>query len=355
MNYKNILVTGGAGFVGSNIATRLKEYFPRTTVTALDNLSRKGSELTLPRLQEHGVVFRHGDVRKREDLALDDIDLIIECSAEPSVMAGVTSSPEYLIHTNLLGAINCFELARTSGADVVFLSTSRVYPVGLLNNLSYHETATRFELDQKQKIPGASNNGISEEFPMSGARTLYGATKLSAELILNEYVENYHINAIVDRFGVIAGPWQMGKVDQGFIALWIAHHVFGKPLSYIGFGGIGKQVRDVIHVDDVFDLLIKQLDSIEEHSGKMYNIGGGRQRSISLVELTTLCEKITGKSIRMSHVKETRPGDVRIYISDNTKFVKASGWKPKRSLETIITDVTRWIRDNASILERVIE
>lgn len=353
MKYKNILITGGAGFVGSNIAIKLKENFPRIAVTALDNLSRKGSELTLPRLREHGVTFVHGDVRKSEDLEFDDVDLIIECSAEPSVMAGVTSSPQYLIHTNLLGAINCFELARTNGVDVVFLSTSRVYPVGLLNDLSFHETETRFELDQKQKIPGASGAGISEEFPLTGARTLYGATKLSAELLLTEYSKNYHINAIIDRFGVIAGPWQMGKVDQGFIALWIAHHVHGKPLTYIGFEGKGKQVRDVVHVDDVFDLLLMQLNDIAKHSGKVFNAGGGKGNSISLLELTRLCQTITKNKIVLREDLKTRDGDVRIYISDISTIMKQTGWKPKKDVTQIVSDTYHWIVDNKNLLRGI--
>ncbi|EKD87451.1 MAG: hypothetical protein ACD_36C00075G0001, partial [uncultured bacterium] len=222
MSYKNILVTGGAGFVGSNIAIKFKEHFPNIIVTAFDNLSRVGSELTLPRLLEHGVTFRHGDVRKREDLT-GTFDCIIECSAEPSVMAGVTTSPQYLIQTNLVGAMNCFELAREQHADVVFLSTSRVYPVSPLNDLRFHETETRFELDQMK-------NGISTDFPLNGLRSLYGATKLAAELLIMEYAANYHLHAVIDRFGVIAGPWQMGKVDQGILARWVAHHVFKKPL-----------------------------------------------------------------------------------------------------------------------------
>lgn len=354
MKYKNILVTGGAGFVGSNIAIKLKEHFPHISVISLDNLSRKGSELTLPRLFEHGIVFRHGDVRKRDDLSFDNIDLIIECSAEPSVMAGVTSSPNYLIHTNLLGAINCYELAREQGADVVFLSTSRVYPVKLLNDLTHQETNTRFELDARQSIIGAGSDGISEEFPLAGVRTLYGTTKLSAEMLLSEYLENYGIHGIIDRFGVIAGPWQMGKIDQGFMALWVAHHVYGQPLSYIGFGGKGKQVRDVLHIDDVLDILLLQIENMKSYSGSVFNIGGGRENSTSLLELTNLCQKIIGKNIDMKSVPDTRQGDVRIYISDLAKIIKQSGWRPKKNIETIIDDTYRWIVDNKEKLSTVL-
>lgn len=355
MKYKNVLVTGGAGFVGSTIAVNLKKHFPNISVTSLDNLSRRGSELIIPRLKTHGVIWKYGDVRKSEDLDIKPVDLVIECSAEPSVLGGITSSPRYLVSTNLLGAVNCFELARAQGADVIFLSTSRVYPVDGLNNLAYRETETRFDLKDNQNIPGASSEGIGEVFPIDGTRTLYGATKLSSELLLREYCQNYGTHAVIDRFGVIAGPWQMGRVDQGFIALWVAHHLYGKPLRYIGFGGKGKQVRDVIHVDDVFNLLVLQLETLERYKGEVYNAGGGRANSVSLQELTGLCQKIGLKQVVMKASSEERPGDVRIYLTDNTKITKNTGWKPERTLEAIVGDTYRWVRDHRQQLESILE
>ena len=178
--YHNILVTGGAGFVGSNLALWLKRRYADATVIALDNLKRRGSEATLPRLRQGGVEFTHGDVRNAEDLRLDarKIDLIVECSAEPSVLAGYGEAPDYLLNTNLIGTINCMDLARRTGADVVFLSTSRVYPIATLNALKLHEEPTRFALDAEQSIYGVSERGISERFPLEGARSMYGATKL---------------------------------------------------------------------------------------------------------------------------------------------------------------------------------
>ena len=132
-----LLITGGAGFVGSNLALDFKKNNPETHIIALDNLKRRGSELNLPRLKEDGIEFIHGDIRNKEDLeGTGKADLIIECSAEPSVMAGYNSSPEYLINTNLLGTVNCLEYARKCDADVVFLSTSRVYPVRTINHRS---------------------------------------------------------------------------------------------------------------------------------------------------------------------------------------------------------------------------
>lgn len=354
MKYKKILVTGGAGFVGSNICLKLKEQFPDIKITAFDNLIRRGSELNLPRFKKNGVGFIRGDVRNKEDLKLSDIDLIIECSAEPSVMAGVNSTPEYLIDTNLIGALNCFELARRNNSDVVFLSTSRIYPVESLNSLSFKEEKTRFSLTNNQSVRGGSGEGVSEDFPLDGVRTMYGATKLSAEFMLLEYINNYGIKGIINRCGLITGPWQMGKVDQGVVVLWMAKHIYKKPLSYIGFGGKGKQVRDIIDIDDLFDLLKIQLENIGRYSGQIFNVGGGKENSLSLLELTNYCREISGNKVDIKRVKEERPGDVRIYIGDNSKITKLSGWYPKKSTTTTLEDIYKWIKNNKIMLEPVL-
>lgn len=355
MRYKKILVTGGAGFVGSNLCLKLKQHYPNIKVIALDNLSRHGSELNVPRLKKAGIQFIKADVRFKKDLNFKKLDLLIECSAEPSVMAGVNSSPEYLLETNLVGALNCFELVRKNQADVIFLSTSRVYPIKKLNSLKFIEKATRFELSAKQKIPGVSQKGISEKFPLDGIRSLYGSTKLCAELILQEYLENYQIRGVINRFGLIAGPWQMGKVDQGVIALWLARHVFQKPLTYIGFGGKGKQVRDVLHVDDVFEIINLQLKNLSQFNGQIYNLGGGLKNSLSLKELTLSCQKITGRKIKINSTSKTRAGDVRIYITDNSKIKKQTNWKPKRGLEETLEDIYNWIIKHQDKLGAILE
>src|SRR5262249_58218909 len=141
----------------------------------LDNLYRRGSALNLPRLEEAGIEFVEGDVREPSDLgALPKFDAIVECSAEPSVMSGVDGDTGYLVHTNLTGAYNCLELARRDGAFLVFLSTSRVYPVAPQVALNLEETETRFEIAPEQAVRRVSPQGISEEVPLAGARTLYG-------------------------------------------------------------------------------------------------------------------------------------------------------------------------------------
>jgi CDP-paratose 2-epimerase len=349
-----ILITGGAGFIGANIGLSLKERYPTCEIIAIDNLKRRGSELNLPRLKQGGVSFIHGDVRNREDLlggALEP-ELIIECSAEPSVLAGYTS-PEYMLNTNLLGTIHCLELARRCQSDFIFLSTSRVYPIALLNQLYTEETASRFVLRDEQPIRGASCQGISEDFPLTGKRSLYGATKLASEQLIAEYADAYNIRTIINRCGTITGPWQMGKIDQGVFVLWVANHYFGKSLSYIGYGGTGKQVRDLLHVADLsylIDLQIKKLDAL---NGQTFNVGGGLQCSLSLQETTCLCRELIDREIPIDHTIESRPGDVRIFITDHSKVTSNTGWKPKWGPRETIADIVKWIRNSESIIRPI--
>ncbi|HVO54230.1 MAG TPA: NAD-dependent epimerase/dehydratase family protein [Solirubrobacterales bacterium] len=339
-----LLITGGAGFVGSNLAVSLASRHPDWHVLALDNLYRRGSELNLPRLREAGVEFVEGDVREPGDLdQLPAIEALVECSAEPSVMSGVDGDTGYLVHTNLTGAYNCLERARRDGAFLVFLSTSRVYPVAPQLELALEETETRFELAAAQPVQGVSPAGISERFPLEGARTLYGATKLAAELLIEEYRASLGVPAVIDRCGVIAGPWQMGKVDQGVFTHWMLAHHFGQPLSYIGFGGAGKQVRDLLHVEDLVDLVERQLLSPAEWDGRTVNVGGGRECSLSLRETTEICRRLTGNEIEIGAVGETRQGDVPIYLSDCTKLFSLDEWRPRRSAEQVLADIHAWI------------
>jgi CDP-paratose 2-epimerase len=353
---KRILVTGGAGFVGSNLALNFKRnYGPDAEVISLDNLKRRGSELNLTRLKSGGVDFIHGDIRQIEDLrAVGDVDLIVECSAEPSVLAGYNSSPDYLMQTNLQGTINCLDIARVTKADFIFLSTSRVYPIKTINELQYRETDTRFELEAGQNVPGVSESGFNEDMQLSGIRSLYGATKLCSELIIQEYIEMYNIRGVINRCAVLTGPWQMGKVDQGVIVLWVARHLFGGELGYFGYGGTGKQVRDILHVDDLFQLLKRQYQHLDKHNGRVYNVGGGQELSLSLCELTGLCEKYSGKKIKINAVKETRVADIPYYITDNSKVESSTGWSPSISKESIIEEITRWVSENKTLLKDIL-
>jgi CDP-paratose 2-epimerase len=351
-----ILITGGAGFVGSHLALSFKREKPASAVVVLDNLKRRGSELALRRLAAGGVEFRHGDIRNPEDFAdTGRFDLLIECSAEPSVQAGLHGAERYLINTNLIGTINCLDHARRHDAAVVFLSTSRVYPIAPLRELPLVTTQTRFVIPPSNTGPGWSARGINESFPLIGSRSLYGATKLCSELIIGEYVALFGMRAIINRCGVLTGPWQMGKVDQGFVVLWAARHLFGGALSYNGFGGTGLQVRDVLHVEDLYLLINEQVAQIANHSGKIYNVGGGIECSISLAELTEACFTRTGQRLVISSQPQTNPVDIPYYVTDNTAVAAATGWRPRISTSDVLEDVFKRLHDHRGEVEATLK
>src|SRR5262245_28958455 len=295
-----LLITGGSGFVGSSLALAFKREHADWAVVAFDNLKRRGSELSLERLRAGGVEFVHGDVRSAEDLdAAGPANLLIECAAESSVHAGYSGSAQSIIATNLGGTVNCLEHLRRHGGDLLFLSTSRVYPIAGLRDLPLERRGDRLDLKAGTSGLGWSADGIAETFPLTGPRSLYGATKLASELLIDEYRAMYGLRAVVNRCGVIAGPWQMGKVDQGFVVLWMARHLYGGDLAYTGFGGDGLQVRDVLHVDDLYDLLAEQHRHLDRPAAATctYNVGGGASSSVSLLELTGWSERLTGKRL----------------------------------------------------------
>jgi CDP-paratose 2-epimerase len=349
-----VLITGGAGFVGSALAIGLAQRHLDWKITVLDNLRRRGSELNLPRLREAGITFVHGDVRNVEDLdpSVLQPELILECSAEPSVMAGYTS-PGYVLQTNLIGTINCLELARLSRADFIFLSTSRVYPIAHLSALTYKEEPTRLHLEEEQSVSGASGYGIAEDFPLDGARSLYGATKLSSELLIAEYADAYGLRTLINRCGVLTGPWQMGKVDQGVFALWMAAHCFDRQLKYIGFGGTGKQVRDFLHVADLLALIDLQIANFDPLQGRLFNVGGGKDNTLSLLETTQLCQEITGKQIQIAAELQNRPGDIPIFITDSRKVQEATGWMPEKDAHSTLLEIYTWMEKCRPLLKNI--
>ena len=208
----SILITGGCGFVGSNLAVYFKTQHPKTSIYALDNLKRKGSELNVSRLKEKGIIFIHGDIRNEEDFQdLPSVDILIECAAEPSVLSGINTTPNYVLNTNLFGTINCLNFCKKNNTKFIFLSTSRVYPISKLNNIAYKEDNNRFKILKNQTMEGVSVHGVDEKFDINGARSFYGSSKLASELLIQEFNEFYNLKTIINRCGVLAGPWQMGK------------------------------------------------------------------------------------------------------------------------------------------------
>jgi CDP-paratose 2-epimerase len=340
-----ILITGGCGFIGSNLAVTLAQSGHR--VVTFDNLARLGSERLRERVLAHGCSSIHGDIRSPEDLERlrNSFDLLIECSAEPSVLVGSQGSDaRFMINNNLNGSVNCFEFARTRRIPVLFMSTSRVYPYNTINQCTFSEEATRFEL--AAPMTGISSNGISTATPLPGIRSLYGATKLASELLLQEYSAQYDLPSLINRCGVIAGPWQLGKVDQGVFTHWLAAHYFKRPLHYIGFGGQGKQVRDLLHIQDLTELIVRQVETINGFRGEIFNVGGSRVANLSLRETSAICSSLTGHSLEIGSIPETRPADLKWYITDNGTTEATFNWHPKRSPATILSDTFNWLHEH---------
>jgi CDP-paratose 2-epimerase len=175
---------------------------------------------------------------------------------------------------------------------------------------------------------------------------LYGATKLAAELLVSEYADSFGLRAVTNRCGVIAGPWQMGKVDQGVFTHWLLSHYTGRPLAYIGYGGAGKQVRDVLHVDDLCELVLEQLAAPDVWHGVVANVGGGVEGTLSLRETTDVCRELTGREVPVQPVLEPRPGDVPLYASDCRRLFARTRWRPRRTPRAILEDIFDWVREN---------
>ena len=241
-----ILITGGCGFVGSNIGFYLKKKLKNVKISSLDNLIRRGSEINQRRLKKININNFNIDIsnsKKINNLKIK-FDLIIDCCAEPAIEVSKTE-PDRVLNTNLIGTYNILKKCLKDKSNLIFLSSSRVYSInylrGLVNNLIL-------------KKPIKKIIRVNENFPTSEPSSLYGFTKLASEKLIKEFFYKTNQKYLINRFGVISGPWQFGKQDQGFVPLWVAKHFLKKKLSYIGFGGNGFQIRDVIHINDVCDL-----------------------------------------------------------------------------------------------------
>ncbi len=338
-----VLISGGAGFVGSFLALAFRKKWPEGDVVVLDNLRRRGSELNLAIFKQAGVSFVHGDVRNRSDLTSlpGNFDLFVDASAEPSVLAGLTGSPDYVIETNLGGTLNALAFSRERCGLFLFLSTSRVYSMEPLRQLNLRESATRFECGAAE---GLREGAVTEAFSTAGARSLYGASKLASEMFVQEYAETYSMRAIINRCGVLCGPGQFGKTDQGVFSLWVFHHLFQRPLKYQGYGGTGKQVRDLLHPADLFTLIEKQIAAQNLPKAALYNAAGGMANSISLKELTAICREVTGREVPIASQPETHGADLPYLVLDSTKASKEFGWKPTRNLKQIVTEIATWAK-----------
>jgi CDP-paratose 2-epimerase len=349
----NVLVTGGCGFIGSHVALHLREAGHKVAV--MDNLVRRGSEKNIPVLDRHGVTFFHGDVRNPEDLTNlpSGIELICDASAQPSVVAGYTN-PLFDITNNGLGAIHILEYVRPRRIPLIFWSSNRVYSADRLNALPRRETATRFEYDPDawNRLPSEQRpagfhptHGVSEDFSIDGGqRSIYGLSKLIADAACQEYAQAYDLPVVINRFGVISGIGQFGHADQGWVVWWAIAHWFKLPLTYLGWQG--KQVRDVLFVEDMLSVLDLQIAQLSRFRGEVFNLGGGLANTISLREATQSMQEISARSTSISVSDQARKGDIVLYWTDNRKASQQIGWKPKTDLRTGFQRIFDWIREN---------
>jgi CDP-paratose 2-epimerase len=351
-----ILITGGCGFVGSNLAVLFKKYYMDCEVYCLDNLSRRGSEVNLQKVLGAGGQFIHGDVRVKTDFdRIPAVDIVIDAAAEPSVLAGkVPGELENLIDTNLNGTINTLYFAKMHQSAIIFLSTSRVYPYDTLAEAKLVASPKRFNLSNDQALQGLSEQGVAENYPLEGLRSVYGATKLASEYFIQEFAHNFGLPAVINRCGVLSGPYQMGKIDQGVIVLWMAKHFWEGRLGYIGYGGLGQQARDVLHVRDLFRLVQWQIANLGLQKGQIFNVGGGLGNTVSLAELTDLCANITGNTIEIESSLANRPGDLPIFVTDNSKITEFSGWKPEIGIEAVLHEILVWFKHDHRLLKSIL-
>lgn len=351
-----VLITGVCGYVGSRIAARLAGSSGALEVFGVDNLSRRGSETNLPFLEERGVRFFHGDVRLAEDLdSLPQADWVVDCAANPSVMAGMapgTATPQQLTSINLGGTLNLLEYCRRRGAGLVLLSTSRVYSGAALNAVPLKKTATRFTPSGRSLPQGFTALGVSEKFSTAAPLSLYGATKLASEVMAEEYACNFGFPLWINRSGVIGGPGQFGKADQGIFSYWACAYALAKRPKFIGYGGRGLQVRDWVSAEEVAELVLKQIKAPSAKAPRTVNIGGGLSNSMSLRELDDFCRDFFGAAGKTEGAAATRPNDVPYYVTDASLARRHWGWAPSEKNSARLERTCRWALENRDFIAR---
>jgi len=357
-----ILVTGGCRFVGAAICRRLQAIRANLSITVLDSLRRRGSETNIAELEARGIRVVHGDIRLPADLeGLGPVDWVIDAAAEPSVLAGTGSEGQtdrrQLVDHNLLGTVNLLEAAARWRAGVVLLSTSRVYSIPALVSLPLAEQEGRdggvsFGLDPGKPLPpGVSAAGIAEGFSTAPPISLYGATKFACEILACEYAHAAGTPLVIDRCGVMAGAGQFGRADQGIFSWWIHRWAARRPLSYIGFGGRGLQVRDCLHPDDLADLLALQMDEARGGEPILANVSGGAASGTSLAELSAWCRQRLGPH-EVGGSDEPRPYDLPWVVLDHSTVTARHGWQPARTATSIFEEIADHAERHPGWLDR---
>ena len=336
-----ILITGGCGFVGSNLALFLKK--KGFKVHTLDNLTRKGSRYNSNLLKKQKIKNYKINISNIKKIkSLPKYDLILDCCAEAAVEISKNDFDK-VINTNLIGTINILKKSKNDKSKIIFISSSRIYPLEEMNKIIKNKN-----LKSKIKI----SKMFSEKDKIIGPKTIYGLTKLCSEMLIEEFSYAYQLKYLINRCGVISGPLQFGKQDQGFVSLWIWRHLNKKKLSYIGYGGYGNQIRDVLHIDDLSELILLQIKNINKINNKLFTVGGSKTSYTSLSQLTKLCQKITGNKIKMGKVSKTSSYDIPYYLSDNTHVSNTYRWKPKRNINQVVMDTFLWLKNNKPIIKK---
>ena len=321
---KKILIAGGAGFIGTNIGEyALKRGYE---VVVFDNFVREGVEENARYLKKLGAEIVRGDVRSQEDLGrISKINAIINLAANPGVPWSI-KWPFYDFSINAIGALNLLEFSRARGKiPVILASTNKVYSEEV-NEIPMEEKETRYVWKDRDF------KGINEEIPVDSAgkypHSPYGCSKLAADLYHQEYFHIYDVPTVVNRMSLIYGLYQKGVEDQGWLWWFVEAKKKNLPLNIYGDG---KQVRDTLFGTDLAKLYLEELENIKKHKGQVYNVGGGPQNTVSLIEVIDYLNKKGGKKLRLKF-HPWRPADHIIYISDITKISSCSKWKPTTSV-----------------------
>lgn len=338
---KKIFITGGAGFIGSNFARH--RILMGDHVTIFDNLSRRGAESNLEwiRTETSGSHFEFikGDVRDYEHLAsvIGSHDVVVHLAAQVAVTSSVTD-PAHDFGVNAAGTFNVLESVRQSGTIplVIYASTNKVY--GEIENIAVEEEEQRYRFSE---LP----QGVSETQSLD-FHSPYGCSKGCGDQYVRDYSRIYGFPTVVFRQSCIYGQRQFGVEDQGWVAWFIIAAVLGKPISIYGDG---KQVRDVLHIDDLIGAYDQAIERVLRPGGEIFNIGGGPQNAIAIWrEFGPILEEIHGERIPITY-GDWRPGDQKIYISDISRAKEVLGWAPRINVKDGISRLYRWVTDNRGL------
>ena len=338
-----ILITGGAGFIGTNLALRyLAQNQP---VHIFDNLSRSGVEQNAAELQQSypgRVQFTHADVRDRSavEKAVSGAGTVYHLAAQVAVTTSL-EDPLADLSTNLLGTLHVLEAIRNAERKppLLFTSTNKVY--GRLASVELAAGPTRHEPVDRS----AARSGADERQPLEFLSP-YGCSKGSADQYVLDYARSFGIQAAVFRMSCIYGPYQLGSEDQGWVAHFLRQALKGEPITIYGDG---KQVRDLLFVEDLVDAMLLIQDNMGIAAGEAFNVGGGAQNSSSLIELIGEIELLTGTPVVVDHGPE-RLADQRWFVADTSKIRNLLGWSPRTTIRGGLRALQNWYLGRPSLL-----